>query len=101
MGVGKYSPNLPNLDEPFEFFRYNAKGEIPPEYNPGVDTYDEEIHFGDCDPDGFDRYGYSAYDADGKFVGSGRGIDRDGTTEDDYVQEHLEELRRENLRDYE
>jgi hypothetical protein len=85
MSKGKYSPNLPNLDEDFDFFVFNARGETPPPYDPKIDIYIEEIHFGDYDNEGFDRYGYSAYDSNGKFVGCGSGVDRNGYSEMDYI----------------
>jgi hypothetical protein len=39
----------------------------------------------DYDNEGFDSYGYSAFDVDGNFVGHGKGIDRYGYTELDYL----------------
>lgn len=84
MSRGKYSPNLPTGSFNFDYFCYNAKGETPPIFKKG-DTYDEEVHFGDYDEDGFDMYGYSAYDAAGTFVGAGNGVDRNGITEMEYL----------------
>lgn len=88
MSRGKYSPTLysPNLLERTEKdYIYNAKGEIPP--NPTeAGLYDPEIHFGNYDEDGFDSYGYSAYNAKGEYVGvGGDGVDRNGYTEFDYL----------------
>lgn len=85
MSRGKYSPTLPHRNEGFEFFKYNAKGEIPPEYVQGSMRYDPEIHFADHDEEGYDYYGYSSYDAEGKYVGCGAGVDRNGYTETDYL----------------
>ena len=85
MGQGKYSPTIfyrHDLDT-VEFV-YNAKGVIPPEYTIG-ELYDEEIHFGNYDSEGFDSYGYSAYDENGQFVGIGQGVDRNGYTEYEYL----------------
>ena len=62
-------------------FIYNAKGQIP---NPMFE-YTTETHFADYDRDGFDSYGYSAYDKDGKYVGICAGVDRLGNTENDYL----------------
>ena len=83
MSRGKYSPNLPHRER--NEFIYNADRNIPPEYTPGKDTFNERLHFGDYDVDGFDSYGYSAFDSEGRFVGTGNGIDRDGFTELDYL----------------
>ncbi len=81
MSRGKYSPVCPHAKS--ESFRFNAKGEVPPEFETG--SYNEEIHFGNYDSEGFDSYGYSAYDANKRFVGSGQGVDRLGNTEMDYL----------------
>jgi hypothetical protein len=48
-------------------------------------TYDIKTMFGDYDEDGYDRYGYSTFDSDGNYVGGGNGIDREGYTELDYL----------------
>jgi hypothetical protein len=85
MSRGKYSPSLPTSNKGYEFFDRNAKGEIPAEYTGDISTFNEEIHFSNYDPEGFDSYGYSAYDSDGKFVGAGNGVDRLGNTEMDYL----------------
>ena len=53
----------------------------------GVHKYNEETMFDNYDKQGFDRYGYSAFDNKGTFVGVGNGVDRDGYTEEDYEQE--------------
>lgn len=83
MSKGKYSPTVYSMpDRDFNQFIYNAKGEIPPTTR---EEYDVEIHFGNYDSEGFDSYGYSAYDSDGKYVGIGNGIDRKGYTEWDYL----------------
>lgn len=89
MSKGKYSPSLTRAmiaahDE--DTFIYNADGQIPPEYVFGRDVYDQRTHFGDYDKDGYDRYGYSAFNQDGKYIGLGSGIDRWGYTEMDYLQ---------------
>ncbi len=82
MAKGKYNPTMYTRDMCVEYI-YNAKGEITPATWADSEC-SEEIHFGDYDSEGFDSYGYSAYDADGKFVGLGRGVDRNGITEDQY-----------------
>ena len=66
-------------------YRFNADKQIPPEFINGRDIYDQRVHFGDYDSDGFDRYGYSAFLKDGTFIGLGQGIDRAGITEDEYL----------------
>lgn len=91
MSRGKYSPNCPNKPNGYVFY-FNAKGELPPHYDPAVDTYNEELHFGNYDEDGFDSYGYSAYDNNGNFVRPGRGVDRNGYTEMDYLEMTDEEF---------
>jgi hypothetical protein len=75
MSKGKYSPNLPTAEKPFDFFNRNTRGAIP------TDPKEEAIY----DPDGYDNYGYSAFLADGSYVGWGRGVDRNGYTENDYL----------------
>lgn len=37
------------------------------------------------DHEGFDSYGYSAFNSEGKYVGIGQGIDRNGFSENDYL----------------
>lgn len=89
MSRGKYSPCLPTHNKGFEYFDRNAKGEIPGEFVAGQMI--EEIHFANYDPEGFDMYGYSAYLKDGTFIGMGRGIDRLGNTEDEYLTEFTDD----------
>lgn len=88
MSVGKYSPWCPNSDKGFEFFCYNAKKEIP-STDFTKESYDEEIHLPNYDSEGYDSYGYSAYDSNGNYVGIGKGIDRHGNTEDDYLNDSI------------
>lgn len=92
MGQGKYSPNCPNTDKGWEFFNRNCYGQIPPEYDHAAGEYDEKLHFGDYDPDGYDSYGYSAFDEDGNYVGVGNGVDRNGYTEFEYMCMSYEEF---------
>ena len=91
MSYGKYSPTITRelANRSFNEFCYNAKGELPPST---WDVYCEEIHFGNYDKDGFDSYGYSAYDADGNYAGIGSGVDRDGITEYEYSVMSQEEF---------
>lgn len=92
MSRGKYSPHTPHArDESYEY-KYTCYGKIPEPYSHKTnvydhktDVYDQRIHFGDYDDEGFDRYGYSAFDSDGKYVGPGAGVDRLGYTELDYL----------------
>lgn len=91
MSTGKYSPNLPKKDS----YEFNAYGKPCAPWNmelkeQGV-IYDELTMFGNYDDEGFDSYGYSAFDADGKYVGIGDGVDRDGLTEYDYLVRSNEE----------
>jgi hypothetical protein len=83
---GKYSPNIPQSlkKASISFFRFNAKGQIRV-HEPYNVNYNQETMFGNYSKDGFDRYGYSAYDKDGKYVGSCEGVDRNGITETEYM----------------
>lgn len=85
MSRGKYSPNCPHAGDRSYEYKYNADKQIPPDFDPKTDVYNERLHFGDYDSEGFDRYGYSAFDENGKFVGLGNGVDRNGYTEMDYM----------------
>ena len=82
MGQGKYSPTVygSKFDGPYD---RNARGEVPAPYD--SDDYNEETMFANYDEQGYDSYGYSAYDEDGKYVGIGNGVDRNGYTEWDYM----------------
>jgi hypothetical protein len=91
MSRGKYSPNLPLKQE--SDFCFNAKGQIPEEYIRRPD-YNEETMADNYDDEGFDRYGYSAYDKGGNYAGIGRGIDRNGYTEFEYLGMREEEFQR-------
>jgi hypothetical protein len=89
MSTGKYSPLCPNTHEDYTFFKFNCYGEVPESWNQEVHDsgveYNSVTMFDDYDDEGFDSYGYSAFDADGNFVGHGSGIDRYGYTEMDYL----------------
>jgi hypothetical protein len=94
MSTGKYSPLCPHANESgWEMFKYNCYGEVPADWNQEVYEdgieYDEKTMFGDYDSEGFDSYGYSAFDADGEYVGIGDGIDRYGYTEMDYLTDSI------------
>lgn len=86
MSRGKYSPTLTGklLNRDYSEFKFNAKGEIPPSTWDG-EVYNQEICFADYDSEGFDAYGYSAYLADGSYVGCDGGVDRNGITESQYL----------------
>jgi hypothetical protein len=93
---GKYSPTVygSRFDGPYD---RNARGEMPAPWNAEVAAigvvYDEETMFGNYDEQGFDSYGYSAYDADENYVGvGGYGVDRNGLTEFDYLTMSDEEF---------
>jgi hypothetical protein len=88
MSIAKYSPCIIVKSE----YIYNAYGKPPVEWtldmkNSGQ-TYDVKTMFADYDIDGYDRYGYSAFSNTGEYVGIGKGVDRNGMTEDDYENEH-------------
>lgn len=89
MSRGKYSVlAFKNWGDNYEF-KYNCYGQEPAPWNmelkaAGVE-YDEKTMFDSYDEEGYDSYGYSCFDVDGNYVGSGRGVDRAGYTEDDYL----------------
>jgi hypothetical protein len=85
MSRGKYSPNYPKGKE----FTYNCYGQPPMAWTKaqaviGV-TYNEQTMFVNYDDEGFDSYGYSAFDRMGNYVGIGSGVDRNGYTEYEYL----------------
>lgn len=88
MAQGKYSPTVYGLeDRPWSDFRFNCYGQTPapwPSKNPRV-VYDEKTMYDNYDSEGYDSYGYSAFGADGNYVGDGRGVDRNGYTEFEYM----------------
>lgn len=84
MAKGKYSPTVYRVKSAGTFV-FNAKGKRPPKFVAGKTEWNEELHFANYDSEGFDSYGYSAYDSDGKYVGIGNGIDRAGYTENEYL----------------
>jgi len=85
MSKGKYSPALTKkiiADNAGQYI-YNADKQIPPE-TWAEGEYNTRLHYGIYDKDGFDSYGYSAFE-DGKYIDIGAGIDRWGYTENDYL----------------
>lgn len=91
MSKGKYSPAMTReqINRPDSDYIYNADGQIPPEWTLELEAkgveYDQRLHFANYDKDGYDTYGYSAFDANGNYVGEQRGVDRWGYTEDEYL----------------
>lgn len=86
MSQGKYSPHCPHArDDKYEY-KFNCYGQIPLAYNHTKDVYDEKLHFGNYDDEGFDSYGYSAFRFCGNYVGIGEGVDRLGYTELEYLR---------------
>ena len=84
MSRGKYSPNLPCGKE----FIYNCYGKPVTEWDWQTsegDTYDELTMFANYDDEGYDSYGYSAFDEFGNYMGIGGGVDRNGYTEHEYL----------------
>jgi hypothetical protein len=85
MSRGKYSPNLPYSKE----YIYNCHGFPPAPWSKEIADsgaeYFEETMFADYDDEGYDSYGYSAFDSDGNYVGPGNGVDRNGYTEMEYL----------------
>ncbi len=97
MSRGKYSPNLPRGKE----FIYNCYGKAPVEWSKELiadaeaaydETYDEKTMLDNYDDEGYDRYGYSAFDSDGNYAGIGDGVDRNGYTEMEYLCMSSEEF---------
>lgn len=89
MSIGKYSPICPHANDPGrDAFKFNCYGEAPAEWNKELKNlgleYDQKTMFDGYDSEGFDSYGYSAFDLNGNYIGIGNGIDRAGHTEDDY-----------------
>ncbi len=96
MSRGKYSPTCKQQLYKNTKFIFNAKGELPDPFI-GVEDgiiYIAEIHLSNYDREGFDRYGYSAYDAAGNYVGIGAGVDRNGITELQYLAMDDDEFER-------
>ena len=84
MSRGKYSPNLPAG----KTFIFNCYGQVPAAWSKDIAesgvAYDEKTMFDNYDDEGFDSYGYSAFDRDGNYT-FGNGVDRNGYTEFDYL----------------
>lgn len=98
MSKGKYSPALTREDcaRPYTEYKYNADKQIPPEWTLEMKesglTYCDRTYGGWYDENGYDSYGYSAFLADGTYVGGGNGVDRWGYTEMDYLTMDDEEF---------
>lgn len=98
MSKGKYSPTVYHMKQdrtPVEYDR-NCYGQIPAEWSKEVAdrgvVYDEKTMFANYDSEGYDSYGYSAFDRDGVYAGIGNGVDRRGFTEHDYLAMSDEEF---------
>ena len=91
MSKGKYSPSLTraHCDRPYSEYCYNADKQLPPEWTREMRDagmkFDDRLYMGYYDDEGYDSYGYSAFDKDGNYVGRPDGIDRWGYTEADYL----------------
>lgn len=85
MSKGKYSPNLPTANKGYDYFDRNCYGNLPPAYDHAAGEYDVKLHFANYDFEGYDIYGYSAFDRNRIYVGGGNGIDRNGYTEMEYL----------------
>ena len=83
MSRGKYSPWCYGSNQASIDYAFNCYGEVPVDWN--KEDYDEKTMYDHYDSDGFDSYGYSSFDIDGNYVGVGRGIDRYGYTENEYL----------------
>jgi hypothetical protein len=88
MSQGKYSPVCPHARKAYEY-KFNCYKELPAPWTKDVEAsgvkYDEKTMFANYDSEGFDSYGYSAFDAQGNYVGIGSGVDRLGYTEYQYL----------------
>ena len=84
MARGKYSPCFFDNQK----YGFNCYGQKPEEWDDQVASsgvqYNDKTMGSWFDSEGFDTYGYSAFDAEGNYVGTGRGVDRLGYTEDEY-----------------
>ncbi len=89
MSRGKYSVNAYKRWPDGYEFKYNALGMEPEPWTNELEAagvvYDQKTMFPNYDEEGYDSYGYSAFDADGEYVGLQNGVDRDGWTEMDYL----------------
>lgn len=83
MSRGKYSPWCYNNRQKDTEYIYNCYGEVPAIWD--KDNYDEKLMFEIYDSEGFDSYGYSAFELDGTYAGIGSGVDRYGYTENQYI----------------
>ena len=83
MSRGKYSPVCKDWPDDYEY-KFNANGKLPEPWRPKP-LYNEKTMYDCYDEDGYDCYGYSAYLKDGTYIGCGRGVDRNGWTEMDYL----------------
>lgn len=88
MSKGKYSPTVYSRNDKDEQFDKNCYGQSCVEWSQAVAdsgvVYNEKLMFPNYDSQGFDSYGYSAFDNDGEYVGVGYGVDRRGYTESQY-----------------
>lgn len=95
VGAGKYSPNRPYGGTDYDY-KYTCFGKLPLDWSSEIEAtgvvFDSKTMFGNYDQDGFDIYGYSAFDENGKFVGHGEGVDRDSKTESDYFTEYMNSI---------
>lgn len=83
MSRGKYSPWCYGNNQSNTEYTFNCYGEVPVEWN--KENYDEKLMFDGYDSEGFDSYGYSAFEVDGAYSGIGNGVDRYGYTENEYL----------------
>lgn len=83
MSRGKYSPICPHASDDDYEYKYNCFGQLPEPWK-GGDEYNAQTMFDDYDDEGYDSYGYSCFIGE-TYVGAGKGADRDGYTEMDYL----------------
>lgn len=103
MSRGKYSLAYKDWGNDYEH-KYNCYGQLPEpwtaEMRANGATFNIATMMCGYDEEGYDYYGYSAFDRDGQFVSHGSGVDREGWTEFQYLTlEDLSEWGREHFFD--
>lgn len=80
---GTYSENAYSYRADHTYNSYGLKPAIPKVYTD--DGYTEQTDWLVFDENGCDEYGYTAYSANGEYVGFGNGVDLVGMLKDDYL----------------
>lgn len=89
MSRGKYSVLAYVVRYDGYEFKYNCYGAQPAPWTQEMKdagmVWNIRTMYGNYDEDGYDRYGYSCFNNEGWYVGDGKGVDRAGWTEFDYL----------------